>query len=370
MFRKIKSGVIVLKKIIKFFDYFFGGCAYLVSKKIVVILFFILFIGLLTVNAKYHEELILKENDVLYEKTNPEISYYNEKVSNINYGENSAITDWITCYQKQINLNEIPQNVSNHINELNNLYNQSNKYYSFFYQDLFSGFTVAYNESSPIFTASSIKAPAMIYLYEMASLGKVNLDEELVYTGNFFSEGSGILKTKEVGTKYRIEDLIYYAIHYSDNIAYRMLMNRFSQKDILDFWTNLGTEHIFTQSNTIWGNTSAKDASIYMKELYRFYKENDVYGSKLMEYFKDAEWKLVTNKNGEFNTASKGGWSGTAIHDATIVFDKNPYILVIMSHTGESDYNYLFKNTSEIVGKLHEEYWKYKVEICSNITQY
>lgn len=107
-----------------------------------------------------------------------------------------------------------------------------------------------------------------------------------------------------------------------------------------------------------------------MKELYRFSKENQEYGGRLMEYFKNAEWKLITDKNGEFHTANKGGWSGTAIHDVAIVFDKNPYVLVIMSNTGESNYSYLFKKTSDLVGKMHEEYWKYKVEACNGIPQY
>ena len=193
--------------------------------------------------------------------------------------------------------------------------------------------------------------------------------EKIFHTGQFYSDGSGVLKSKEINTTYTIRELIYYAIHYSDNIAYAMLMNRFSRTDMLSFWNNLGTKHIFTR-NTIWGITSAKDAYIYMKELYRFSKENNEYGTKLLNHFKKAEWKLITDKNGKFNTANKGGWSGSAIHDIAIVFDKNPYILIIMSNLGESNYLPLFNETSKMVGMLHEEYWKYKIELCSNINLY
>ena len=47
-------------------------------------------------------------------------------------------------------------------------------------------------------------------------------------------------------------DLIYYAIHYSDNIAYKMLMDRFSRENIHKFWSSLGTSYIFSSNNRRW----------------------------------------------------------------------------------------------------------------------
>ena len=79
---------------------------------------------------------------------------------------------------------------------------------------------------------------------------------------------------------------------------------------------------------------------------------------------------MITGSDGTYNTANKGGWSGDAIHDVSIVFDENPYILVVMSNMGNSSYNYLFNETSKLVGHLHNDYWKYKVDICSNIKLY
>lgn len=362
----------VIKKMIRMFDYFFNGCSYLVTKRFFVTLMFILFSCALFVNEGYNEKLKSKKsnNDIIYEKGNPIIKYYNSKIINYNYKENSAVSDLISCYQEPVNINELPENVSIYITELNNLYNKSERYHSFFYQDLYTGFTVSYNENSPIYAASTIKAPAVIYIYEMASLGKIDLNERLIYTDRFYNGGSGIIKNKKTNINYSIEELIHYTIRYSDNIAYKMLMNRFNQTEILEFWKKLGTDVIFTNKNTIWGNNTVKDAAIYMKELYRFSKENNEYGTKLMQYFKNAEWKLITDKNGNFYTANKGGWLDSYFHDSAIVFDKNPYVLTIMSNTGGSDYNYLFKSTSKSIGKLHEEYWKYKVDKCSNILQY
>ena len=358
-----------MKIFLKILDYFFIGFSFLASKKVVAILVVCLFISLLQVSTGYREELIKKEQEMFYEKGNPNIEYYNEELNKIEVDQNIAISEVIACYQNGLSEDKVSAEIKSYAEELKSLYDKDNAYFSFLYQDIYSGFTVSYNESSPIFTASTIKAPGMIYLYEMASKGEIDLNEKLVYSSNFYSGGSGVLKTKEVGTSYSVEELIQYAIHHSDNVAYAMLMNRFKRENVLNFWTGLGTKNIYTL-NTIWGVTSAKDAAIYMRELYRFSQENKEYGSKLLEYFKNAEWKLLTNKNGEFNTANKGGWSGDAIHDVAIVFEENPYILVVMSNLGERSYANLFKKTSELVGSLHEEYWKYKKELCGNINLY
>lgn len=337
------------------------------SKFLLFSLIVCLFVCLLQVSTGFEEILIKKEQEMMnIDEINLNVSYYyDDKIEN--YNDDIAIDELINCYQKP--LDKLNNSINDNINKLNNLYKSSGYYFSFLYYDLYSGFTVEYNSDAPIFTASTIKAPAMIYIYEMASKGKIDLNEKLVYTSNFYSGGTGVLKNKKVNTSYTIEELIQYTIYDSDNIAYSMLVNRYGRENILKFWKEFNTKYIF-EDNTIWGFLNAKDASIYMKELYSFYKENNEYGEKLLNHFKKAKFKLISGKNINYNTANKTGWSGTAIHDAAIVFDKNPYILVILSNLGESSYEYLFNTTSNIIGNMHEEYWKYKVEICSNIKLY
>lgn len=310
-------------------------------------------------------------NEKEYPKLDPNITNYYSKENNINITKDVAAQNLINCIETQIPIENLNTNIQNIINELNNLYNESTNYFSFLYKDLYTGYTVSYNADSPIFTASSIKAPAMIYLYEKASNNEIDLNEKLIYDGSFYSEGSGVLKTKEYNTEYTVDTLINYTIHDSDNIAYAMLMNRFKRENIYNFWQEKGTKNIFSY-DTIWGTTSANDAAIYMEELYKFYIENDTYGNQLMEYFKNADWKQITNKDGKYNTANKGGWADSAFHDIAIVFDENPYILAIYSNAGNnySDYTYLFNTTSTLVGDLHTEYWKQKIETCNNIKQY
>lgn len=356
----------------KFANYFFNGIKVIANNKLIVILIFAFIIILLQKNETYKEEIKKLQNEYIEEKTlktDTVTKYYYNEENNTTIKKDIAASTLVNCINNKIDINNINENMKNIINELNNLFNQKDEYFSFLYKDIYTGFTVSYNKDGAIFTASSIKAPAMIYLYEKASENKIDLTEKMTYTNDYYSNGSGVLKNKEFNTQYTIDTLIQYSIHDSDNAAYKMLMNKYKRENILNFWKEKGTKNIFTQ-NTIWGTTSANDAEIYLQELYNFYLENEEYGSKLMNYFKNAEWKIITNKDNKYNTANKGGWSGTAFHDIAIVFEENPYMLIIMSNTGESDYTYLFSTTSKLVGNLHEEYWKYKIETCNNIKQY
>ena len=358
-----------MKKIFKIFDYFFIGFSYLISKKIIALGVIILFVSLLKTSLGYKEELLIKEHDMIFEKNNPNINYYNAFEEQNDYDNTSAISNYLSCYQKQIKPEELPDNIINYINSLKILYDENEEHYAFFYQDLFSGFTVSYNEDSPIFTASSIKGPAMIYLYEMASLGKVNLKDELVYSKEYYNTGTGMIKISPFGSSYTIKDLIMYSTVYSDNAAHNMLMDKYGRNNMLSFWKEKGTEVIFTENNN-WGMINANDASIYMEELYRFFKEDKVYGKELMDNFIDSKGKFIRNKDGDI-VASKGGWSGSAIHDVGIVFDENPYIVVGLSNLGNtSEYSSYFNKVNDFAYRLHNEYWKYKMNICNNINQY
>ena len=135
------------------------------------------------------------------------------------------------------------------------------------------------------------------------------------------------------------------------------------------FWKEKGTSAIFTANNN-WGITNAHDAVIYMQELYKFYVNDKEYGEALMNNFLNARPKFITGNN-NYLVANKSGWSGSAIHDVSIVFADNPYIVVALSNLGNTDY-YMgyFNKANNFAYRLHTEYWKYKMDMCSNINQY
>ena len=203
----------------------------------------------------------------------------------------------------------------------------------------------------------------------MASQGKIDLSEELKYTEKYYNTGTGVLKNKKIGTSYDIKTLLEYSIRYSDNAAHNMLMDKYGRENMLDFWTGLGTKSIFKVENN-WGNVSAKDAGIYMQELYNFYKNNSEYGKMALDNFLNTSFKLITSKDG-YKVANKSGWSGSSMHDASIVMADNPYVLVALSNLGNDDnYSYYFNTVSNYASTLHNEYWKYKMKYCNKFKQY
>ena len=303
------------------------------------------------------------------EKNDMYVSVYKDESNLKDNVGNSAAFELVKCINSSIDVNNLPSGINSIIKEINQYYNKSNNYFAFKYKDIYTGFSVSYNENQNIFTASTIKAPKDIYIYEMASLGKINLDEELTYTASYYNTGTGILKDKPVNGKYSVRELVEYSIVYSDNAAHNMLMDKYGRSNMLLFWKDKGTKAIFTE-NSNWGVLNASDASIYMEELYNFYLNNNEYGLELLNNFFNAKTKFITSRNG-YKVANKSGWSGSAIHDVAIVFADNPYIVVGLSNLGNTDeYGSYFNKVSDFAYRLHTEYWKYKMNMCSNIIQY
>ena len=313
-------------------------------------------------NEVFFEEIVKKEETIakVYQSGKLELDGESGK---------GAASELVKCLNSSIDLNNLPDSIESIIDEINNFYNKSNNYFAFKYKDIYTGFSISYNENQKIFAASTIKAPKDIYIYEMASLGKINLDDKLTYTSGYYNNGTGVLKDKKVNTVYDVRTLVGYSTVYSDNAAHNMLMDKYGRDNMLSFWKDKGTKTIFTSNNN-WGNISAYDAAIYMDELYRFYLENEKYGEELMNNFIGATTKFITGKN-NYKVANKSGWSGSAMHDVSIVFADNPYIVVALSNLGQTDsYWGYFNKVNDLAYRLHTEYWKYKMQICNSIDQY
>ena len=87
---------------------------------------------------------------------------------------------------------------------------------SFYIVSLNDGMSVGYNIDKQYETASSIKAPYALYVYEEIAKGNINPDQEFEYTSNFYNKGTGIIKNSDFGTKYNVRQLVYYSLTESD----------------------------------------------------------------------------------------------------------------------------------------------------------
>lgn len=333
---------------------------------------FMLFVIALSLSKTYALSDKLKdyEDEVVEfdQKIDNTVKIYEGRIDD-NTSSVGAADNLVNCINSKIDANNIPDNIQKVIDKINDYYNESNSYFAFAYKDLYTGFSVTYNESQKVFTASTIKAPTDLYIYEMASLGKVDLDSELTYTSSYYNPKSGKLKYNPFNTKYKVRELLRLSTVYSDNAAHNMLEDKFGRENMLKFWKEKGTQYIFTQA-TNWGVLNAHDAVIYMEELYNFYLNDEKYGKEIMENFKNASPKFIKGKN-NYEIANKSGWGNTSIHDVSIIFAENPYIVVALSTLGlTTSYNSYFNKVNDLAYELHTEYWKYKTESCNNIKQY
>ncbi len=281
----------------------------------------------------------------------------------------TAAEQLIDCFTSSPDTDDLPKSVSDAVDAVNRYYRKNNNYFAFAYKDLSTGFTVTYNANQSIYAASTVKAPADIYLYEQAAAGKLDLEETMTYTKNDWHDGSGVIRNEPFGTKYTVRKLIRYSVIHSDNVAHCMLMGKYGRSNMLSFWQKKGTNAIFTM-NTNWGLNSAHDALIYMQELYDFYLEDETYGGELMQNFLDTKTKFIAGVNG-YPVANKGGWDGSVIHDASIVFAENPYIVAAFSNLyNTNDYDSYFQEVNQLAYSLHKAYWQYKTDLLNNIPQY
>ena len=269
------------------------------------------------------------------------------------------------CLNKEVNEEDLPDNIKSIINEINDYYKQSDNYISFKYYDITTGFSVGVNEHQATFAASAVKAPAIIYYWNMVSQGKIDLNEKLIYTSNYLDE-FGYLKTKPFNTEFTTRELINYTIRRSDNAAHNMLFDRYGKNVLSDYWKEKGLEVTLTKKYTGWGDINAHDAVIYMNELYKFYTEDKTYGEEAMSDFINTTDKFLKAPEG-YQIANKGGWYHETKNDVAIVLTEQPYIVVALSNLGSRYNGPYFKDISNLTYKLHTEYWNYKTSICNNI---
>ena len=291
-----------------------------------------------------------------------EVTYSNNSDSFISDKKNNNVQKFIACYEYPIKEENFTNEMKNKLNELYDLFKNSEYSVSFAYEDMYTGLHISYNENQTFFTASTIKAPVEVYLYEQVDNGKLNLDSMVTYTSNFYLEGSGSIQYQTIGTQYKLRDLVKMALVESDNIAYQMTASQVNYNEIKNFWKEKGANNFWT--NGYWGNTSAHDGIIYMKELYNYSLNNSDLSNELLDYLYNSVFKLIKGKNENIMVAHKSGWHFEILHDTALIFDDYPYTLAINTNMSYGDYSNFFNQASKLISEFHDLYWKNKANIC------
>lgn len=229
---------------------------------------------------------------------------------------------------------------------------------SFYYMDLKTGCSMAYNEEQVFYTASIIKEPYVLWALreiekaeaENAAVGtKFDVNSVFVYTEDKYRSGSGTIQKSEYGTAYSYLELLKLSITQSDNVAFAEIRNIYGRGGFNSFSESLG---VVSPKRSLY-SASAREMGAYLEETYRYFES----GTKYAEMLKS--WMLSTNHRvmipsavNPARAANKYGWDIEAYHDMAIVFDENPYLLVIMTEldNGSGADNRFIR---ELVGKIN-----------------
>ena len=225
----------------------------------------------------------------------------------------------------------------------------------------------AVNPDEGFYTASLMKVAVLITILKMSENTPGYLDKIYSYK----HADAGILpqtydqKTIEPGHDYKMRDLLYYMIVYSDNYASDILNGEMNLDIYKKLFTDIGIEGYDPYDQ--FRKLKAEDVGKLFRLLYNasyLTKDNSEYALSLLSQssFKDG---LVKELPGNVVVAHKfaeaGGNEENQLHDAGIVYDgTTPYLLVVMTRGKK------LPDLSQSIGEISKKVYDYMNQKVTN----
>lgn len=267
-------------------------------------------------------------------------------------GDWLKINTWIGS--KWINLKYMPS-----ASELENFMKQYQNTVSVYYENLESGYVYRYNADKLYFSASVIKAPYCLYIYDLAENGHTDLSVRHAYTGKNYIGGSGTIKNMKRGTVFTTNELLARSIRESDNIATKMLMDIYGVSGFKVFVSKIGGDPKKI-NNLLFNNPvamiTAEEAGLYTKTIYNYIEGGYTHSQQFKNDLMNTTMSMIIS---DFPIAHKYGWSKKSFHDTAIVYSDSPYVLIIMSarENGNAEDFKVFRDISMKFQGFNEAYF-------------
>lgn len=232
------------------------------------------------------------------------------------------------------------------LQKLQQLKSDSEKNYAFYVKDLNSGAVFSYRSTSPMYCASSIKFPYAFYVSKYITENDPQIYEQrITYTESYvpsYTGGSGKIQFEPIGSSFSIGEILDYSIRYSDNVGYKMLVDRFGRKGYGEFVSSLQAESLRIENNRYPYITAEDLGTVY--EVYY----NELNQNTGADYLWDSLTDCETGVFGvhyfdtiEFirdilscTVAEKYGGTPESYNHAGIVMRDQPYVMVILTENG------------------------------------
>lgn len=268
---------------------------------------------------------------------------------------------------------------------------------AYYYKDISTGNVVTYNADEIMYSASLIKAPYIFAILEeidnfeknkhdFDSAGNALYDEngeplfegqhpnydengKLIYNAgeekynldvvwtyeptSMYELGSGEIINMPAGTELTWRELVEYTLLYSDNVAFAQLRERFGYSSFYTKVAKLGIKGVPTG----FMNLSANDCAIFLEEIYKYF-ETGTENALLMKdcMIRSQHTVMISVHYPSGTVAHKYGWDIGAFHDMAIIYDDEPYLLVILTDydDGGKDALSFIGDTVAITKEIHE----------------
>lgn len=233
---------------------------------------------------------------------------------------------------------------------------------SVYFEDLDTAFSYGYQETKSYYGCSLIKIVDALYLINKAIAGEVDLDEvSLKYTANYRAGYSSGMAKHKIGDMVSLRELIKHAISVSDNTAHLMLIDYIGFDNLKNYGKSLGAKVILSGGDK-FGNQTAEDTNIYLKEAYRIITENEEYGAFLKEI-------MDNDERNDFNTEDiriyhKYGSYDTYYHDIGLSLEEKPYAVSILTRHEYSNHKEVVQSIHERLRELQEVFYKERASRC------
>lgn len=212
---------------------------------------------------------------------------------------------------------------------------------SMWYMELTDGTSAAYNGDKPLVAASVIKLFIMAEAFRRFEDGSMSPDEEFVIEPSMKMPSCGALTYMHDGLRVTAMDLVVLMIILSDNSATNILIDRLGIDSINSLIESIGAEGCRLNRRLFDRDASRRGIQNYITangvgRLLKLIWDRQLISEKASE--KMLSIMLDQRLNGKIpffldcDVAHKTGEDDGTTHDAAIVMNEKPFILVMLSN--------------------------------------
>ncbi|MCL2741568.1 MAG: class A beta-lactamase-related serine hydrolase [Oscillospiraceae bacterium] len=233
--------------------------------------------------------------------------------------------------------------------------------YGLYLLDIDSGCSFGINDSNAYLSAGTSMISLSLYLYAEVAEGRVDPTETMILTQADISGGPGTVKNGKVGDRYPISELSALSVAYGDETAANMLMRLLGRAKVTEYasasFGDWPEPFDRAMSPAQLGGMLARIHALAGREGYEGMA--GLIGSMLAQARNDRLNKLlpVTVRTAHVVGNAWDEATGHNVSDAGIVYDANPYVIVVMSRgVRESEVYDVIANASKMAYDFMRQY--------------